>query len=217
MTGHEFLAGYPAKLMEYGLGALYLFLFLAFWRYVAGQPAVQAAMGWFTLPKGLLLSPGHTWARREHDGLVTVGLDEFATRLLGPVTLADLPKAGDQVHSGARALTARDGSRFVAFASPLEGTVVAVNPLLTTGDWQHNPYEAGWILKVKPQGGKLSGLLEGKKAQKLLDDQCHQLASRLSPQLGHVLQDGGAPVHGIARELAPETWDDLCREFIRPV
>jgi hypothetical protein len=37
----------------------------------------------------------------------------------------------------------------------------------------------------------------------------------VSPQLGAVLQDGGAPVHGIARELEPDRWDELCREYFR--
>jgi hypothetical protein len=35
----------------------------------------------------------------------------------------------------------------------------------------------------------------------------------MDPALGHVLQDGGTPVHGIARELAGEGWEALAREF----
>jgi hypothetical protein len=33
---HEFLSIYPAKLLEYGLGVLYLLLFIPFWSYVQG-------------------------------------------------------------------------------------------------------------------------------------------------------------------------------------
>jgi hypothetical protein len=36
MTGTEFLASYPAKLMEYALAIGYLVLFIPFWRYVHG-------------------------------------------------------------------------------------------------------------------------------------------------------------------------------------
>jgi len=35
----------------------------------------------------------------------------------------------------------------------------------------------------------------------------------MSPELGSLLQDGGTPVHGIARALAGDDWDALAREF----
>ena len=38
------------------------------------------------------------------------------------------------------------------------------------------------------------------------------LRRRLSPELGLVYQDGGTPVHGLARRLDPERWDRLARE-----
>jgi hypothetical protein len=40
-----------------------------------------------------------------------------------------------------------------------------------------------------------------------------QLSMRVSPELGQVLQDGGVPVHGIARALSGDGWDDLARQF----
>jgi hypothetical protein len=40
-----------------------------------------------------------------------------------------------------------------------------------------------------------------------------QIALRLAPELGAVLQDGGAPVHGIARALAGDEWAGLARQF----
>src|SRR5574338_1293731 len=110
---YDLLSVYPAKLLEYGLGIGYLLLFIPFWRYVqGGKPAevtvrVQAAVparaeprpasaprpavaGWFQVPAGVFLHPGHTWARLEPDGLVAVGADDFAHRLIGPATF-DLP------------------------------------------------------------------------------------------------------------------------------
>ena len=36
MIGHDFLAGYSEKLLEYGLAVTYLVLFVGFWRYVQG-------------------------------------------------------------------------------------------------------------------------------------------------------------------------------------
>ena len=50
-------------------------------------------------------------------------------------------------------------------------------------------------------------------ARRMLDEAGDTLALRLAPELGQVLQDGGTPVHGIARALAGERWDELAREY----
>jgi glycine cleavage system H protein len=141
MYGHEFLATYPAKLMEYGLAVGYLLLFIPFWRYLQGGPqpvraelparhagATALASGWFSVPEGVLLHPGHTWARCAADGLVEVGLDDFASRMLGPVEELSLPGPGALVSQGLPAAVARDGGRSVGLVAPLDGVVAEVNP-----------------------------------------------------------------------------------------
>lgn len=230
MYGQEFLATYPAKLMEYALAVGYLLLFVPFWRYVQGGRAVvraaaparhagataPAAGSWFTVPEGVLLHPGHTWARRCADGLVEVGLDDFASRLLGPVEGMALPAPGTLVTQGLPAVQARDGGRSVGLVAPVDGMVAEVNPE-AAGGWLHEPYGAGWLFKVRPARleTNVRQLLSGLAARRWLDQAAESLAGRLSPQLGQVLQDGGTPVHGLARELEPERWDALCREYFR--
>jgi len=233
MIGPEFLATYPAKLMEYTLAVFYLLLFVPFWRYLHGarraeaetvvqpeRPAHAGALalapaGWFTAPDGVLLHPGHTWAREAPGGLVEVGLDDFAARLLGPVVRIDAPTPGSEVAQGAPALQATEGGKRVALVSPVAGRVAEVNP--STGAWLREPYGAGWLFKVRPArlATDRRQLLEGAPARQWLQQAEAALAARLSPDLGAVLQDGGTPVHGIAQELEPERWDALCREFFR--
>jgi glycine cleavage system H lipoate-binding protein len=232
MTGSEFLATYPAKLMEYALAVGYLILFVPFWRYLQGGRPVEAEVrerprplhagatapahaGWFSVPEGLLLHPGHTWARPAADGLVEVGIDEFAARLLGPVDGLALTAPGGAVLQGAPAMQAWEGDRRVALLSPVDGTVAEVNPSFDA--WLREPYSAGWLLKVRPSRLEANRrqLLDGEPARQWLRQAEASLAARLSPELGAVLQDGGVPVHGIARELAAGRWDDLCREYFR--
>lgn len=236
MFGNEFLSSYPAKLMEYSLGVGYLLLFIPFWRYLqGGQPAAAleraahtarqavraagaTAQSWFQLPEGVLLHPGHTWARPIAGGLVEVGLDDFAARMLGPVERLGLPLAGAPLAQGAPAFLAKDGEKRVPLVSPVDGTVAEVNAgAELAGTWQQEPYGAGWLVRVKPS--RLSAnqrqLLGGESGQRWLSQAADSLAARVSPRLGAVLQDGGAPVHGIARELSPEHWDELCREYFR--
>lgn len=232
MTGSEFLSIYPAKLLEYSLAAGYLLLFTAFWRYVRGRPVAQSAAersrarpagatalagGWFALPGDVLLHPGHTWARAGADGLVEVGVDDLAARLLGPVEEMSLPQPGAKVAQGSPAFAAVDGDRRVDLVSPVAGEVAEVNPLASSDLWQFEPYGAGWLFKVRPGRWKADErqLLAGEAARLWLEQASASLAARASPELGAVLQDGGAPLHGIARELEPDRWDGLCREYFR--
>jgi len=219
---YDLLSVYPAKLLEYGLAIGYLLLFVFFWKYVQGgkyaaalaavrSSAARHAGGWFHLPAGLHLHPGHTWARVEADGLVTVGMDDLATKLVGPIAIK-LPPVGASVLQGEAALAVTDGARSVNLAAPVDGTVVAVND----GSHAHeDPYGAGWLFRVRAPRLKanLRQLLSGSTALRLLEDASERLAQRMNPELGAVLQDGGVPISGIAQNLAGEDWDALAREF----
>ena len=68
MHGNEFLTGYSAKLVEYGLAVAYLILFVGFWRFIhGGKEAAKAVVakavelpravtaGWFAVPADVAL------------------------------------------------------------------------------------------------------------------------------------------------------------------
>jgi glycine cleavage system H lipoate-binding protein len=78
------------------------------------------------VPAGVHLHPGHTWARLEPDGLVAVGADDFAHKLVGPARVK-LPALGEHVLQGEPALELGEAERTVPMLSPVDGTVVAVN------------------------------------------------------------------------------------------
>lgn len=234
----DLLSIYPAKLMEYGLGVGYLLLFIPFWRYVQGgkpaeasvpahapamareravrAPAAAApAYGWFQIPAGLKLHPGHTWARVEDDGVVTVGMDDFAQKLVGPARVA-LPAVGARVAQGEPAFEVAAESGSVPMLSPVEGTVVAVNEAArSNSEALADTYGKGWLFKVKAPrlAHDLKQLISDNAATRFLESAAEALALRMSPELGRVLQDGGAPVAGIAREIEGENWTELARKF----
>lgn len=233
----EFLSIYPAKLLEYSLAIGYLLLFIPFWRYVQGgrreavaatatatkralaaapraRAARPAAPGWFHVPAGVHLHPGHTWARLEPDGLVAVGADDLAHKLVAPGRV-ELPALGAHVMQGEPAVEMGDEDRTVPLLSPVEGTVVAVNPAMREKGDGRDPYRDGWLFKVKAPrlAANLRQLLTDGPARRYMEEAEAQLALRLSPELGQVLQDGGTPIHGVARALAGDEWDDLARQF----
>jgi glycine cleavage system H lipoate-binding protein len=172
----------------------------------------RPAAGWFFVPPGVHLHPGHTWARLEADGLVSVGLDDFAHKLVGPAAV-QLPQVGAHVGQGEAAAEIGDGDETVGVVSPVDGTVVAVNP---SAGALEDPYGAGWLFKVNAPrfAANLRQLFDGHAAQRLVDEAGASLALRVSPEIGHVLQDGGAPVHGIAKALAGDDWAELARSFL---
>ena len=241
---HDFLSIYAAKGLEYLLAIGYLLLFIPFWRYVQGgkralsearvaprpQPVAPAAAarpagatalrptaGWFHVPPGVHVHPGHTWARLETDGLVTVGIDDFAQKLVGPAAV-ELPALGARVAQGEPALALCDEGASVPMLSPVDGTVVAVNRAVgESAAALADPYGAGWLFKVKAPrlAANLRQLHAAAPANRMLEDAGEALVLRMDPELGRLLQDGGTPVHGIARALAGDGWAALARELFR--
>jgi glycine cleavage system H lipoate-binding protein len=229
---------YQAKAMEYGLAIGYLLLFIPFWKFVqggrreavrveatrhaavraephAGARAPHPALGWFQVPAGVHLHPGHTWARLEADGLVAVGADDFAHKLVG-ATRVTLPRLGEHVAQGEPALEIGDGEKSVPMVSPVDGTVVAVNAAAREReDGLADPYGASWLFKVKAPrlAANLRQLMTENPARRFMSEAEAALSLRLAPELGAVLQDGGVPVHGIARALAGDSWDETARQF----
>jgi hypothetical protein len=94
--------------------------------------------------------------------------------------------------------------------------VISVNPAVK-GDAAalSDPYGAGWLFKVKAPrlAANLRQLHAEAPALRMLEDSAQVLIRRMDPELGQLLQDGGTPVHGIARALAGESWDEFAREF----
>jgi glycine cleavage system H lipoate-binding protein len=226
MIPHDILTLYSAKMIEYGIAILFLLLFIPFWKYVQGPSAVAvparaslrqpaaAGAGWFPIPLDRLFHRGHAWARPDADGLVTVGLDGFAAKLVGPLASVALPQIGGTVGQGEKAwrLVADDG-RGVEMLSPVDGTIAEINTDLVRAPEaaQADPYGRGWLFRVRPQRlrANSTNLLSGTTARRWMDDAITGLQRTLSPELGALAQDGGLPLGGMARIIDPDHWDVL--------
>ena len=157
--GHDLITIYWLKALEYLLAVSYLPLFVLFWKFVtprraAEAPATVTAPGWadqlagyFQLPAQLFFHPGHAWARVEGADTVTVGMDDFAQRLVGPIDRLRLPAVGATVMQGAPALSVGFGDRGVEMLSPVTGTVLEVNTAaaLAPAAVKGSPYGEGWL------------------------------------------------------------------------
>ena len=93
----------------------------------------------------------HEWVLLEGDTAV-VGITHFAQDQLGDVVYVDLPKVGDRVEQMKPFGVIESVKTASDLFAPVTGTVVEVNDALTDSPQQVNdaPYEAGWLIKVKP-------------------------------------------------------------------
>ncbi len=229
MIPHDLLTMYSAKALEYLIAVAFLFLFIPFWRFVnavrvperVAVAEVPRWLGevrdWFLVPDHVSFHPGHAWARVEDGDFVTVGIDDFAQKLMGRVSAIVLPEVGSRVGQGEKGWSLVSDSKSVDMLSPVDGTVVAVNDRVAASPETLNldPYGDGWLLKVRPSRltANMKQLLSGSLAKRWMEEVCENLQTLISPDLGRVYQDGGLPVDGIARGLDPERWDEVARAF----
>lgn len=229
MIPHDILTLYSAKMVEYGIAIIFLLLFVPFWKFVQGGVRVpaRAVAGasvrrgdeWFPLPSDRLFHRGHAWARPDNDGLVTVGLDDFAAHLVGPMARVSLPAVGTSVGQGEPGwrLVSTDEAA-VEMLSPVDGTIAAINTDAADNPQvvSDQPYEQGWLLKVRPSRlrANRTNLLSGQSARLWMRQAVAGLQARMAPALGELAQDGGSPLPGMARALDPQDWTRVARVFL---
>ena len=106
----------------------------------------------YNLPDDLHYSDRHLWVKKEADGMVRLGFDEMAQKLIGKVMFVRLPKPEAQVALGKDFGTVESMKWVERLKSPVTGVVKEVNPQLRTtpGLLNKDPYVAGWMLKIQP-------------------------------------------------------------------
>jgi len=105
------------------------------------------------IPTELLYSEEHEWARLDDDGTVVVGVSDFAQQQLGDVVYVELPAIDCEVVKG-EAFGQVESTKSVSdIYAPVTGTVVEVNVALEENPEMINgaPYEAGWMIRIRPE------------------------------------------------------------------
>ncbi|TFH12966.1 glycine cleavage system protein GcvH [Candidatus Bathyarchaeota archaeon] len=106
----------------------------------------------YKIAEGLYYTKEHEWAKKLDDGMVAVGIDDYAQAQLHEVVYVELPVVGSEI-SQAEAVGAVESVKAVSdFYCPVSGKVVEVNVSLLDSPEQINndPYGEGWIAKIEP-------------------------------------------------------------------
>lgn len=92
----------------------------------------------------------HEWVRIEN-GVATVGISDYAQSELGDVTFVDPMQAGETVEQGDECGTIESVKAASEIYAPLSGEIAETNKDLDDhpGLINEDPYERGWILKIK--------------------------------------------------------------------
>ena len=114
------------------------------------------------IPDDLRYTDAHEWVRESDDGVVRVGITDYAQAQLGDVVYVDLPAVGDAVTAGASCGEVESTKSVSEIYAPVSGEVVAVNGALEGSPELVNsgPYADGWMFDIRPDGDGLGALLD---------------------------------------------------------
>lgn len=118
----------------------------------------------YILPDELYYTKNHEWLHVD-ENLVTMGLTEHATHLLGEVIYFDFPEDGQNTSPGQTLCSLESVRKIHDILSPLSGTVLEVNSALA-GDpnlINDDPLGDGWLFRVELDDERdLASLLRSK-------------------------------------------------------
>ena len=105
------------------------------------------------VPEDLRYTAQHEWLR-ERDGVVRIGITDYAQDALGDVVFVQLPAVGDRVKAGDACGEVESTKSVSEVYAPVSGEVVTRNEALeaTPELVNSDPYGAGWMFEVRADG-----------------------------------------------------------------
>ncbi|WP_334144100.1 glycine cleavage system protein GcvH [Rhabdothermincola sp.] len=122
-------------------------------------------------PGDLRYSTDHEWVRLE-DGLVRVGITDYAQDALGDVVFVEVPEVGASVSAGEKISEVESTKSVSDIYAPVSGTITQVNTELADEPERLNqdPYGEGWICVLEPSDPtQLDALLDADAYRALVE------------------------------------------------
>lgn len=107
-------------------------------------------------PQDLQYSRSDEWVREAENGIVTLGITDYAQHELGDIVYLELPEAGERVTAGATFGVVESVKAVSDLVSPVGGIILESNGAATVDPSIVNtsPYGDGWLLRVQTDGGR---------------------------------------------------------------
>lgn len=174
----------------------------------------------FTIPSNIFFSKGHTWIKKEEEGLIDIGIDSLGATALGMLSVLRFAEVGKELKRGEVIFEGSFGNRVIKFFSPLNGIVKSVNTDII-GKKISNPYET-WGVQLIPNefSENMKMFLSGSEALSWMEKEFIKLKSfidshSLNVELaGVTMYDGGSLYNGASSLLVDKTANDFENEFL---
>ena len=124
-------------------------------------------------PSDVRYTREHEWARLGN-GLVTVGITNYATEQLGDIVFVELPDVGRKLDAMKPFGVVEAVKTVSDLYAPVTGEVVEVNALVRDrpGLVNQEPFGDGWMIRIKPsRPEELQKLLSRVDYEKLVEEQ----------------------------------------------
>ena len=123
-------------------------------------------------PDDVRYTAEHEWARLE-EGLVRVGITNYATEQLGDVVFVELPEVGRKLEAMKPFGVVEAVKTVSDLYAPISGEVVEINADLedNPGLVNEEPFGDGWMIRIKPSRPEdLQKLLSNVDYEKLTEE-----------------------------------------------
>ncbi len=115
------------------------------------------------IPEELRYSAEHEWVRTGAEGVVRIGITDFAQAALGDIVYVQLPDVGAGISAGDSVGEVESTKSVSELFTPLSGTVVSRNQALESTPELVNsdPYGEGWMFELEIEdAGAVDELLD---------------------------------------------------------
>ncbi len=174
----------------------------------------------FPIPSNIFFSNGHTWLKKNNDGLISIGIDEFGMMALGALSILNCAPIGKELKRGEMIFEGSYGNKSVKFLSPINGIVKSVNRNIL-GKKISNPYET-WGVQIDSDNfsDNKKMFLSGKEASNWLKKESiklkdfiisHSLKTDLA---GATMFDGGSLSNDTISLLVDNSVIDFEKDFL---
>ena len=175
----------------------------------------------FLVPQNVSYHSGHSWLVRERKNVVRVGADEFAAALAGRLEKIELPKPGQWVRQGQKAISFfRDGQK-TEMVCPTEGEIIEINTEVLSNPslLRQDPYGKGWLISihVPDEENTSRNLIPKALIGEWMREAVERLYSRQPALAGAVAADGGRPAEDLLAALPDHDWKEVTAEFFLTV
>ena len=102
------------------------------------------------IPSNLKFTEDHEWVKVDGD-IATVGITDYAQQQLGDIVFVEIETVGETLDKGETFGTIEAVKTVSDLFMPVSGEVLEVNPNLEDAPETVNsdPYEEGWMVKIK--------------------------------------------------------------------